>query len=367
VNRETISTTQAYMLGITSITVTGHLLFIPVIVNQAGRDAWLSLLVAAVPALLTGWIVSSLSRLFPGQTLVDYCESIAGKWVGKALALTFLFFFFHHSALAIRGFGEFFTSAITPRTPIVVYFAAIVILAVYAVKSGLEVLARTNAIFLVIMIPIGLLASVLTHREKDYANFLPVLENGPGPMLEGALNLIALFSTFFVLSMVFPHVNETAKLRRGSVLTMLVLVVMFIGPVTGPVALFGGERAMGMSYPTFQMLRDIQVAELQRLDIIAILLWSLGSFAKVSLYLFAVSYGLSRVLEFEDYRFIVAPIGALLVIFSLLVSDNYVDVYRFLQYVHPVYTVFIELALPAALLAAAYAKLAYARKRGVRP
>jgi len=353
------------MLGISSITVTGHLLFIPVIINHARRDSWLSVFAALLPAMLIGYIVASLSKLYPGLTLVEYVQRIAGKWIGRLLALVFLFFFFHDAALAIRGFGEFFTSAITPRTPILIYFAAIVILAVYAVRNGLEVLARTNAIFLCTMIPVGILASVFTHKDKDYSNFLPILEHGPGPMLMGALNLIAVYSTFLVLGMIFPYVNKPAKLRRGSILTMVILVVMFLGPVTGPVALFGGERSAGLSFPTFQMLRDIQIAELQRLDIIAIYLWSLGSFSKIALFLFAVSYGLSQLLKLDDYRVLAAPVGALLVIFSLLLSDNFIEIYRFLQETYPLYAVTICIALPALLLLAARIRLDRTR-RGAR-
>jgi spore germination protein KB len=346
----TISNPQAFMLGISSITVTGHLLFIPVILNHAGRDCWLSVIAALLPALFIGYIVASLSSLFPGKTLIEYCQLITGRWIGKTLAFLFLLYFFHDAALSIRGFGEFFTTAITPRTPILVYFSAIILLAVYVVRSGLEVLARTNAIFLLTMIPIGILASVLTHKDKDYKNFLPILEFGPEPMLLGALNLVALYSTFLVLSMIFPFAKEQKKLRKGSILTMAILVMMFIGPVTGPVALFGGERSTGMSFPTFQMLRDIQIAELQRLDILAIFLWSLGSFSKISLFLFAVAYGAARLMNIDDFRPLVAPLGALLVISSLYISESYIDVYRFIQHLYPYFSVFAGLVLPLTLL-----------------
>ena len=361
-NQVSISRLQALMLGISSITVTGHLLFIPVIINHAGRDCWLSVLAALLPAMLIGYIVASLTKLYPGQSLVEYAQRIVGKWPGRLLALVFLFFFFHDAALSIRGFGEFFTSAITPRTPILIYFAAIVILAVYAVRNGLEVLARTNAIFLCTMIPVGILASIFTHKDKDYGNFLPILENGPGPMFMGALNLIGLYSTFLVLAMIFPHVNKRAKLRRWSILTMVVLVIMFLGPVTGPVALFGGERSAGLSFPTFQMLRDIQIAELQRLDILAIYLWSLGSFSKIALFLFAVAYGLAQLLKLDDYRVLAAPLGALLVIFSLLLSDNFIEIYRFLQDSYPLYAIAVGIALPALLLVVARIRLGGTRR-----
>jgi len=348
--RTQISKLQALMLGISSITVTGHLLFIPVIINRAGRDCWLSLLVAAPFALFIGYMVSTLSKWYPNQTIVEYAQSIVGRWLGMLFALAFLFYFFHDAALSIRGFGEFFTSAITPRTPILVYFSAIVVLAGYAVRAGLEVLARTNAMFLCTMIPIGILASILTHQEKDYANFLPILEDGPGPMLLGSLNLIALFSTFLVLGMVFPQVGGARKLRGASVLTMGILIVMFLGPVTGPVAVFGGERGAGLSFPTYQMLRDIQIAELQRLDILAIFLWSLGSFSKISLYLYALTHGLQKLFKLDDYRSLVAPTGALLVAFSLLLSESFIGIYRFLQDIYPFYGIMMGFVLPALLL-----------------
>jgi spore germination protein KB len=66
---------------------------------HAGRDCWLSLITALLPALFIGYIVASLSRLFPGKTLIEYSELIVGKWMGKGLALLFLIYFFHDAAL----------------------------------------------------------------------------------------------------------------------------------------------------------------------------------------------------------------------------------------------------------------------------
>ncbi|MEW9669293.1 endospore germination permease [Ammoniphilus sp. 3BR4] len=348
-----ISAVQALMLGIASVTVTGHLLFIPVVLTHAGRDGWLSLLVALGPALLVGYVIARLAQLFPGRTLVEYTEEIFGKWIGKLVSLLFIFYFFHDTTIALRGFGEFYTSAITPRTPIVVYFSAIMIMAVYAVRSGLEVLARTNQIFLVTMIPVGLLASILTQKDKDYANFLPILEYGPEPMLMGAFTLVSLFSTFIAVGMVFPYISNGKKLKRFSVATMAILIVMFIGPMTGPTALFGAERSVGLNFPTFQILRDMKVGELQRLDLLGIMLWSMGSFSKISVFLYATSLGIAQWFRLKDYRILSVPLGALMVIVSLLNSESFIEIFRFLKDTYPYYSAFIGLLLPMILLIAA--------------
>lgn len=358
-----ISATQGFMLAIASITVTGHLLFIPVIINHAGRDSWLSVLIAMVPAVLIGFVISSLAKLYPGRTIIEYTQEITGKWLGKFISCLFIFYFFHDTSLAIRGFGEFFTSAITPRTPIMVYFVAITILAVYAVRNGLEVMARANQIFLVCMIPVGLTATVLTQKDKVYKNFLPILEYGPQPALMGMFTLVSLYSTFVILGMIFPFFAHQEKIRKGSMITMLILIVMFLGPVTGPIAVFGLERSIGLSFPTFQLLRDIQVGDLQRLDLIGIVLWSLGSFAKISIFLFGTTVGLAQLFRLEDFRALAAPTGALLVIVSLLNSENYIEMHRFFRDTFPYYSVFIGGFIPLVLFIIAIIRRLFEKRR----
>ncbi|MCZ8521454.1 hypothetical protein [Paenibacillus caseinilyticus] len=87
--------------------------------------------------------------------------------------------------------------------------SAFINLASYSDRSGIEVIARTNVMFLVMIIPVGIPASILTQK-------------------------------------------------------VLILVIMFLGPVTGPVAVFGEERSMGPSFQTFQFLRDIMVGTSSR-------------------------------------------------------------------------------------------------------
>ncbi|WP_163580405.1 GerAB/ArcD/ProY family transporter [Gracilibacillus saliphilus] len=345
-----ISSIQALMLGVASITVTGHLLFIPVIINHAGRDSWISLLFAIIPAVLIGFVIALLAQRYPEQSLIEYSQTILGKWIGKIIAIIFLFYFFHEASLSLRGFSEFYNSAITPRTPLMIYLVAMLILATYAIRNRLEILARTNQTFLILMIPIGILASFLTHKDKDYQNLLPILEDGFSPVVMGAFNITSLYSSFIVLAMVFPFVSNKKKLKRFSILTMLILIVMFLGPVTGVVTVFGEERAMGLYFPTFQTLRDIEIGALQRLDILGVLLWSLGSFSKIALFFYAIVLGLAQLFHLDDYKMLTIPTAALLAIFSLITSDDLIGVYRFLMHIYPYFSTFIALVIPLLLL-----------------
>ncbi len=338
------------MLGVSSVTVTGHLLYIPIITHYAGRDSWIALLFASVPAVLIGLFVSILAQRFNGCTLIEYTQLILGKWIGKIFVVMFLLYFLHEATLSIRGFGEFYTSAITPRTPIVVFLIAILILAAYAVRNRLEVLARTNQAFLVMMIPIGIVASILTHKDKDYRNFLPVLENGLDSVLLGTLSITSVYSSFFVLSMIFANVSSTKSLKKYTIFTMLILIGMFIGPLTGVIAIFGEERSVGLYFPTFQMLRDIEIGALQRLDIIGVMLWALGSFTKVSLFLYALVVGIAQLFHIKDYVILVGPVSALIAIVSIINSEDLIGIYRFQRDIYPFYSTLLGLVFPFILL-----------------
>jgi spore germination protein KB len=352
-DKAVISRTQAFMLGISGITVSGHLLFIPVVLNLAGRDAWVSLALALIPAMYIGYVTASLACRFPGKTIVEYVQTILGKWPGRAVGWLIVFYFFHDLTLSVRGFGEFYNSAIAPRTPILVYLIGIIILAVYAIRSGVEVLARTNQLLLAFLIPLGITASLLTIKNKDYLNLLPVMEYGVKPALGGMVSLMSLFTTIFVLGMVFPFVRSTRNLKRNSLIAMALLVVMFIGPLTGAIATFGPERSIGLNFPTFLMIRDIKVGQLQRLDLIAVLLWSLGSFGKVVLFLHAVTLGIAKLSGMEDHRRLVIPVAVLVVVTSLYNSDSFVELYRFLRDFYPYYSILVGFIVPSVLLAVA--------------
>ncbi|WP_121662069.1 GerAB/ArcD/ProY family transporter [Metabacillus litoralis] len=351
-----ISKIQALMLGVSSIIVTGHLLYIPVIIFHSGRDSWISLLVAIFPAMLVGLTVALLSQRYPGCSMVEYSQIILGKWIGKLFVFIFLFYFLHEASLSIRGFGEFYTAAITPRTPIVVYFIAILILAGYSIRCGLEVLVRTNQAILLFLIPIGILASILTHKDKDYQNFLPILEDSIITVFPGMLSIVSLYSSFFVLSMVFQNISNTKHLKKYSIITMIILICMFIGPVSGVIAIYGEERATGLYFPTFQILRDIEIGALQRLDILGILLWSLGSFTKVALFLYAIVLALAQLFKLDNYKVLVVPVGALLTIISILNSEDLIGIYRFLRDFYPYYGTFVGFILPLFLLMVSFVR-----------
>jgi len=92
--------------------------------------------------MVTGFLLSRLASLFGGETVIGFMENLGAPVLAKAVGLVFIFFSLQVAAVTIRDFGELMVTVFYPETPIVVFIALMAFLTVWAIYSGLEVIAR---------------------------------------------------------------------------------------------------------------------------------------------------------------------------------------------------------------------------------
>lgn len=356
---------QLRLIIISSITVTGHLLIVPVVFNIAGRDGWLSLPVAIVPGLVSASILASLGLSAPGQSLVEIFCAFMGKGIGKIVGLIYVGYFILIPAITLRALINFMTGIFMPRTPSLIFGGIFLLICAYAVSMGLEVFLRANEILLPLLIIAGILASGMVFPDKDYKLLLPIMEVGIGPVLRGNVPLIALMAEMVVIGMVQPALNQPAALRKTNVEAVLIIGALFVGPLTGPIAVFGAELAAKHIYPTYEQIRYIKLAFLENLQPLAVLLWLAGSFGKISLFYYASSLGAVQVLGLTDYRKLVIPIGLIILILAFVAFPNIVVTRQFLSGSYTFISIGLGMILPVVLLGIASLKSfnAFCRKK----
>ncbi|MFP3513696.1 GerAB/ArcD/ProY family transporter, partial [Peribacillus sp. SIMBA_075] len=88
-------------------------------------------------------------QLYPNQSIIQYSQTILGRFLGKVVSLFFIFFYLHLTGLIVRGYAEFVVGNFLTRTPISVVMISMVLVAALAVKGGGEVLGRTAQFFFI--------------------------------------------------------------------------------------------------------------------------------------------------------------------------------------------------------------------------
>ncbi|MDF2627883.1 MAG: spore germination protein [Symbiobacteriaceae bacterium] len=345
-----INVRQAAMLLITPVTATGHLLFVRIVYRYAGKDGWISLLLALVLGGAGLWVMVRLLRRHPGKNLLQIGEDLFGATLGRALGLLFVCFLLYIGAVLLRSFGDFMR-LVMPATPIVVLMGVLIGLAARTCRKGLEVIARANDILLPLLIVTGATLSMLVSKDKEPRHLLPILENGWRPVWAGALSLQGLFAETVLLGF-FGHALGSGRRTLPRVLwIMAILGVMFLGPVTGPTTLFGPASVRAMVYPTWEEVKHIQFADMiGNLDVMGVLLWTLGSSVQATLLLWGASNGTAWLIRSGDYRPLVTPLAIIVLALAVLVSDHGGELTRFLGAGYPLLSITVGVLLPLVML-----------------
>lgn len=324
-------------------------------VGPAGRDAWISLIIATILGLgaLKLWLI--LNSRLAEQSLVRISRRLLGQWLGSLASLGYLWFFLHITALVVRNISELYVTSVMPETPMLVFTIVLVGLCAWTIFYGVEVLARLAQFLLPWLVATIMVLDFLTLITPNLAHpdqLKPLLENGWPPVLRGAWASFTFpFGEAIALGMVFPLVNRLPQASRASMwaaaLTGLLLTLTQIRNIM----VMGPTESHRSVFTTYMAVREINLADfVTRLDALAIFVWTFGTYLKATIGYYALASGTAELLNLKDYRPLLVPLGIIIVSVSILVYDNIIQMLTFAFTEWPVYTPIFEVLLPALML-----------------
>jgi uncharacterized membrane protein YkvI len=116
------------------------------LIMQAGRDAWLSVLGAWFLDVLLALVYAYMGIRFPGENFVQYSITILGKYLGRMVGILFPLFFLLVCTLVLRGLGQLINTVFLPRTPLNVILVSSYLVSALIGRKGIEVIARMTEI-----------------------------------------------------------------------------------------------------------------------------------------------------------------------------------------------------------------------------
>jgi spore germination protein KB len=342
-----ISTRQAAFM-ITNTIMATIVLFIPALLARgAGHDAWVTVVFVFFPTLPFGYAVMFLGLRFPNQNLVQYSIELLGPWIGRVVALVFVAFLLYLSAVVVREFGEFLTTAVMTSTPLVVFDTLLVLLAAYGVYLGVEVIARVTELIFPISLAVGLAIFLMALPEMDFYQLQPVMAHPFPSIFKTSVVLLAFMVEGMVFLMFIPNMNKKkqAALWLPPVVSLLLFVSLFI-VVGGAIALMGGRETARLVFPAYELAKTVHLGGfIERIESLVVGVWV----TTVGLKLMVVFYGavaaLAETCSLKDYRPLVLPAGVLLVALSILIFPDAVAIRRFLDHTWPPMSLTVTLGI----------------------
>ncbi|MEG6513316.1 GerAB/ArcD/ProY family transporter [Desulforamulus ruminis] len=353
-DKEFISAKQGTYLTLGYVVGTALLLSPTATILTAKQDAWLAPLLAAIPGLFLIALLTSLNRMYPGQSLIQYSSSILG-WPGKLLALLILWFTFHLGALVLRNILTFVSTIMLFETPPTVILIFTVALTAYGVKLGIETLGRAFKI-LIFLVVIGFFTvHIYSMFFANYTNLLPVLSQGIKPVLHSAVNFTAFpVGEIIVFSLLIFHIHKPEKAGSSLTAGLLAGILILVLSIERSIVTLDPERS---SRSIFTIVTGLNSAHGGRLLLpIMALDTFIFSICKFFICYYGFVLGTCQWFKLSDYKPLILPAGALFTVFALYFHSNAIEEYTFAATIWPVYALPIEFGIPLLLWLAAILK-----------
>ncbi|MDQ8737245.1 endospore germination permease [Paenibacillus sp. LHD-38] len=362
-HRSEISARQLSILVIMNVTGTSILTIPSILAMEAKQDAWLAAILALLLTLPILFLYLALHKKHPMKILTEIFEAVLGKWVGKITSLLFIMIYpVLLSALTLMGMGGFVHQTM-PETPIGAIYVIFILVVIYAVKLGIESISRTAEILVAISLFLLAFMFISLIPQVHIEHLLPILEDGFKPVIRGAVPLMSFsFLELVLFLLIFPHANEQAKVRKallsGAFIGWSLLFLITILSIL----VLGLEITSSETYPSYALAKKISIGKFfERVESTIAFAWFFTCFIKMCTYFYLIVYGLAQTLNLKDSKFLIIPLGILIVNVALFFVANSSYMINFSRTIFPFFNLTFGLALPLLLLAATLVK-GYLRK-----
>ncbi len=346
--KEQISKSQAYILIIAFMIGTTSALSS---YSESKQDTWIALLMTLVLVTPVVIIYGSILNNHPGKDLFQILEHIFGKITGKIIGALYTFYFFHLGAICIRNMTEFIQVSSFPETP--QYLTALFIgsLTIYILKSGLEVMARTNRFITPFLIFILIITLLFVIPRANPTNFLPILENGWLPVIKHSFLILTFpFGETILFMSFFNTIEEKKKASKVYLKGVYLGGLTLFSVIIRNILILGFPGLSSSTFPSFDAVSLINIGDFVRgIEVIIAIVITMAGFMKVAVCSFASCIGIARLFGFDDYKWVSAPLILLMISLSFILYDStmrmveWVNVYQY--YVIPFQLIFPVLIL----------------------
>lgn len=295
--------------------------------STSGRDAWIAALVSGIFGVVEVILFTTLMRLQPGLTLVEWFPAQLGRWLGTPIAWMYPLLFIYGSARIITDLKDLIQTTILQGTPPLVYLVLFMIVVSYVVYAGIEVLGRLGEFWLPVILlffiteTILLLSSGITHFEY----LQPVLYKGWEPVWNSVWPLGVTQSTgeTLLFAMVWASTKHPERIMKTTVLALVLSMICIALLDILAIIVLGEVNFQRSVMPLYILLQQISVfGFIENLDAIGIMYFIITSFFKMSFYMFATVRGIQQLTLIRNNRVLIVPVALCILFIGMTMASS---------------------------------------------
>jgi APA family basic amino acid/polyamine antiporter len=286
-----LSLFDAVNISLGSIIGAGIFVILGAAAAVAGPALILSVLIAAVVSLLTGFTAAELSRMYPrsGGVYVFARETLS-VFPGFLVGWVWLFSNVVSGATVAVGFGHYLSYFI-PALPTSVGIVVVAVSTVLIHLAGAKESSRFNNVLVLVKIAILLFFSGAAFLHFQGANLRPFLPFGFRGAWAGAATIFFAYAGFARVAIVADEIKEPRRnVPRATLLSIFISTLIYVLVAVAAVGGAGAKLLAGSGSPLADAIRSMGMSFGARLV-------ALGGLAATGTVALASLLGLSRLAQ----------------------------------------------------------------------
>lgn len=315
------------------------------------NEAWISAIIGFIMSIPGIMVFISLAERFPGKSIIEINSIIFGKIMGKVISALYALFFFSLAFLDTSVMNHFIGAFMLPETPIAAIAILFIFVCAWAVRKGAETITRYSMLLFAFVITILLFNGTLMIKNMSYSNLFPIFDLPIKNYLQGAhiIAALPLWGTFTCFAFL-PNVQKGANIRKAywGGLTLGSAVLLFV--VIRDTAVLGPMMS-SFTQPTFQAVGIIDIGGiLTRMEALYVIILLTSLFFQISVILYATVKSTAELFCLRSYKVLVPVISVLVVCFSLLAFNSFIELNYWGTNIAPIVFTLFEVVLPVMTL-----------------
>lgn len=298
----------------------GVLGFQRIIIQTAGNDAWMAVIISGAIFALGIWgMYNVLNR--HDMDLINIQKQLFGKWLGGLLNIVWILYWLMVGISVFRSYLEIVQSWVFPQINTWLVTSIFALLIYYVVSGGFRVI--TGICFLGIIIPSYLILTFYFPLEfTNFRNLLPIWNHSFKEIALASKQMTYSYLGVSTLMMYYPLVKNRKSSQKWAQLGNLSSVLVYLCLAILTIGYYSEAQISRYIWATLSFWGIVQMPFVERFEYIGIATWVLVLIPGVCLYIWVSARGISEYFKKIKFNKIMALQLIIFVVITNLIKGR---------------------------------------------
>lgn len=287
----------------------------------AGKDGWLSILLAGFFMQIGIIMIWLLASRFSNKALPEFLPLLVGRVISRIILALYMFYFFMTASQTLAVFLSITEDWAFPHTPSIVFAVIIAAITVYLIQEDIRVIARFHVLMSFLMIGVLMVFIFMWHYLNVYY-LLPVGSSGLQSIAAGAPKAMFSLAGIEMLLWLFPFTQANNKGKwRAAAGASLIVTILYTLLALCVFSYFSAAKLKHVPEPVLYMIKSIELGIIERLDLIFLVFWAVFSITSIMSYLYLASISAASITKAKHHKTAVYLFGLLIIPLAVYTSN----------------------------------------------